>query len=215
MDPLEHHDPEALDAAVRLAGTIRWFDDGTHTNPPYDVIASVFEGCFDPAGKLYPGSRDRAYYSGRAMVWIHALAKHKSWEFSHSFPLSCGKYEVSGLDPDLRHLLHINRRGVFDKIDVVELLGIDREHTPSHAQWISDVLLQYPGAVRSVGIGWCGLGAFPDIHQTKITINMTLNRLLTWCIVLGPPPAGEALRIQNKSYDNSYFTLLITHSVLR
>ena len=99
-------DPEALDVAIRLAGTIRWFDGGTNTDPPYDFIVSTLEACFDPAGKLYPGSRDKAYYSGRAMVWIRVRAMHKSREFSRRFPPSYAKYEGLGLDPDLRHLLH-------------------------------------------------------------------------------------------------------------
>jgi len=64
-------DPEALDAAIRLAGTIRWSDDRTNVDPPYDMIVSTFRACFDLTRKLYPGSRDRAYYSGRAMIWKH------------------------------------------------------------------------------------------------------------------------------------------------
>ena len=61
-------DPEALHAAIRLAGEILWFDGGIDVDPPYDVIVSTFETCFDSTGRLNPGSRDRAYYSGRAMM---------------------------------------------------------------------------------------------------------------------------------------------------
>ena len=198
-------DPEALDAGVRLAGTIRWFDDGTNADPPYDMIASTFEACFDPAGKLYPGSRDRAYYSGRAMVWIWVLAMHKPREFSRRFPLPRAKYEGPGLDPDLRSLLRINERDVQRYVEVVRLLATDREHTPSHAQWASDVLLNFswcipPSVIRMDVLDW-----FPDAQQTEITINLTLNRLLMWCIALDSPPMEEALEVQKKSYDNSYF----------
>ena len=208
-------DPEALDAAVRLAGTIRWFDDGTDADPPYDFISSIFEGCFDPTGKLHPGSRDRAYYSGRAMVWIRALARRKSLEFSRRFPLFHPKYEGPGLDPDLRHLLRINQGAVFDDFDVVELFAIDPEHTPSHAQWISDVLLHFSWGSRTALIRWGALDQIPNARQTKITVNVILNRLLVWCIVLGSPPTEEALKVQNKSYDDPYFALLVTHSTLR
>ena len=196
-------DPEALDAAVRLAGTIRWFDDGANADPPYDLIASAFEACFDPSGKLYPGSRDRAYYSGRAMVWIRARAGCKSWEFSRRFPLSREKHEGPGLDPDLRHLLRINQGVVFGDFRVVGLLAIDPEHTPSHAQWVSDVLLHFSWGARSVVTRWGVLDRFPNVHQTKTTINVTLNRLLVWCVFLGWPPTEEALKVQKKSYDNS------------
>ena len=159
-------DPEALDTAVHLAGTIRWFDDGTNADPPYDVIASIFEACFDPAGKLYPGSRDRAYYSGRAMVWIRALARRKSRQFLHRFPLSQAKYEGPGLDPDLRHLLQISHDYVFDDPGFVGLLAITLEHTPSHAQWTSDVLLHFSWGIRSRLSHWDLLGRVPDAHQT-------------------------------------------------
>ena len=208
-------DPEALDTAVRLAGTIRWFGDGTDAYPPYDSIVSTFEACFDPAGKLYPGSRDTAYYSGRAMVWIHALARRKSREFSRRFLPSRAEYEGSGLDPDLRHILRINQGVVFNVSPSVRLFAIDPEHTPSHAQWISDVLLHYSWGNRSTLIHWGGLDRFPNVHHTNITINVTLNHLLVWCILLGSPPAEEVLAVQNKSYENSCFSLLITHSALR
>ena len=207
-------DPEALDAAVRLAGTIRWFDDGTNADPPYDFIASMFEACFDPTGKLYPGSRDRAYYSGRAMVWIRTLATRKSWPFSRNFPLSSEKYEGPGLDPDLRHLLRINQGAVFGTGRIVELLAIDPEHTPSHAQWISDVLLHFSCGAQSRLTRWGVLDWFSNVHQTKVTTNITLNRLLVWCVFLGSAPAEEALKVQNKSYDNSYFALLVTNTTI-
>ena len=58
-------DPEALNAAIRLAGTIRWFEDGIDVDLPDDSIVSTFEVCFDSSQKLYPESRDVAYYSGR------------------------------------------------------------------------------------------------------------------------------------------------------
>ena len=207
-------DPEALDAAVRLAGTIRWFDDGNNVDPPYDVITSIFEACFDSTGKLYPGSRDRAYYSGRAMVWIRALALRKPLEFSHRFPLSRAKYEGPGLDPDLRDLLRLNQDSNFDFVTHMGPLTIDREHTPSHVQWFSDVVLHSSWGTRFASMHWRALKWFPDVHQTNITINVTLNCLLVWCIVLGSPPAEEALKVQNKSYDNSYYVLLITHNTL-
>jgi len=101
-------DPEALDAAIRLAGTIRWFDDGINVDPPYDMIVSTFKACFDPTRKLYPGSRDRAYYSGRAIMWIRALAMCKSEEVRNAFPLLDKGYVALGSDHDLEHLLQVN-----------------------------------------------------------------------------------------------------------
>ena len=202
-------DPEALDAAIRLAGTIRWFEEGINGEPPYDSIVSTFEACFDLAGNLYPGSRDRAYYSGRAMVWIHTLAGCKSGEFARKFPLSLAQRGGPGVDPDLRHLLRVNQ-GVFaGDWHVAQLLTVDPGHTPSHAQWVSDVLLRRSWAARSdLGHGDV-LNWIPNSHETKaITpLNATLNRLLVWCIFLGSPPVEEALMVRNKSYGISYFAL--------
>jgi len=101
-------DSEALDTAIRLAGTIRWFEDGTNVEPPYDLILSTFEACFDSTGKLYPGSRDRAYYSGRAMMWIHTLAMCKSEEFASTFSRPITGYKTINIDSDLEHLLWVN-----------------------------------------------------------------------------------------------------------
>jgi len=127
-------DPEALDAAIRFAGMIRWFGDGINVDPPYDLIVSTFKACFDPTGKLYPGSRDRAYYSWRAMMWIHTLVMCKSEEFASTFPLPNTEYAASGIDPDLEHLLQANCVAWFSELCIALLLKIDSGYTPSHLQ---------------------------------------------------------------------------------
>jgi len=197
-------DQEALDAAVRLAGTIRWFDDGINVDPPYDLIVSTFEACFDLTGKLYPGSRDRAYYSGRAMTWVHALATCKSEEFGDRFPLRYTEYLAPGLDHDLEHLLRVNHpnntlRYIFD------LLEVSPEHTPSHSQWSSNVLLHLAWANRTRLNYMYFMGHIPRVRETKITLPLdaVLSRLLTWCILLDSPVEEEALKIRDKSYDIS------------
>ena len=101
-------DPEALDMAIRLAGNIRWFDDGVSAELPYGPIVSTYEACFDPAGDLYPGSRDRAYCSGQAMLWIHTLARCKSEPSALRFPLS-GEKKAQVICNDLGHILDTNR----------------------------------------------------------------------------------------------------------
>ena len=81
-------DQGALDATIRLAGEIRWFDNGTDVDLPYDLVVSTYEACFDSTGKLYPGSRDRAYYSGRAIVWIRTLSMCKIAGVCEQVPFS-------------------------------------------------------------------------------------------------------------------------------
>ena len=204
-------DPEALDAAIRLAGVVRWFDDGTNDNLPYDLIVSTYEACFDSARKLYPGSRDRAYYSGRAIVWIRTLAMCKSEEFASRFPPHDTAYKTRGLDPDLKNILQVNAWAW-----AIGQLTIDLEHTPSHSEWVSDVLLRHYWADRT-GLDPEGiLDRISDTIETNtsLPLNAILNRLLVWCIFLGLPAGEEVLEIQDKSYDTPIFTLQVTHSAL-
>ena len=198
-------DPEALDAAIRLAGEIRWFDDGTDVDLPYDLIVSTFEACFDSARTLYPGSRDRAYYSGRAMMWIHILATCKSWGFSRTFPLPRGRYTIPGPDPDLEHLLHISTMPANIGYRIGELLRINPGHTPPHSQWISNLLLHYSWTNQTWVDHEYILRRVSRTHETKTTVplNAKLNRLLMWCTFLGSPVEEAALRVRDKSYEIS------------
>ena len=209
-------DQEALDAAIRLAGEIRWFDNGTEVNLPYGLIVSTYEACFDSTGKLYPGSRDRAYYSGRAIVWIRTLAMCKSQGFASRFPFDTTEHAAPSLDPDLEHLLQAGLGNWPDEFRAVCLLKISPEHTPSHSQWISDVLLHYCWADRAKLDHQFVLYGISDAIEavTTIPLNVKLNRLLAWCIFLGLPAKEEVLKIRDKSYDTPVFTLQVTHNAL-
>ena len=208
-------DPEALEAAIRLAGTIQWFDDGINAEVPYGSIVSTFEACFDLSGKLYPGSRDMARYSGRVIVSIRGLARCKFGESEHEYPFPSTKHEP-GPDPDLRHLLYVDQVDLPDKDRVAWLLVIDPEHTPSHMQWASELLLGLSWATRLTLDYEAALDLIPIKHKAKVVIplNAILNRLLVWCIFLGSPPAEEVLKVRNKSCDTSYFVFQNTHSAL-
>ena len=200
-------DPEALDAAIRLAGTIRWFDDGINISPPYDLIVSVFEACFDSTRTLYPESRDRAYYSGQAIVWIHTLAMRKSEELARSFPLPSAKYTTRARDPDLEHLLQANRMVWNANYCIEWLLRINPDHTPSHSRRVSNLLLHYSWTNQTKLDHGHILDCVSATHETETTIplNAILNRLLVWCIFLGLHVEKEVLEIQDKLYDISCF----------
>ena len=197
-------DPEALDTAIRLAGMIRWFDDGTDVDPPYDVVVSAFEACFDSNRKLYPGSRDQAYYSGRAILWIHTLATCKSKAFEAPLFLPTAGYTAPGFDPDLKHLLDVSASWSIDSRFSYSLM-IHPGCTPSHSQWISNVLLHHSWAHRSLlGPPRYASGinepTVSGTHRATIPLNATLNCLLAWCIFLGSPVEEEALKVRDKSY---------------
>ena len=195
-------DPEALDAAIQLSGTIRWFEDGTDTEPPYALIISTFHACFGSNREVYPGSRDRAYYSGRAILWIHTLAVCKSEKFSHSFPLPAIQYTAPASDNDLTHLLDVNMSTSANLL-FVQLLRTDEGHTPSHSQWISNVLLHLSWAVHpSLDFHWIhGLRSL--MGNASIPLDAMLSRLLMCCNFLGVPVEEEVLKVQEKSCGTS------------
>ena len=210
-------DPEALDAAIRLAGEIRWFDDGVDINPPYDLIVSTFEACFDSTRRLYPGSRDRAYYSSRAILWIHALAACRSRELASRFPLSDVEFTTPAPDLGLEHLLLANHGLSSAYARIGQLLEFNQGYTHPHSQWTSNLLLHYSWAYRTELASEHNDFIFYWVsrtHETKITIplNTALNRLLVWCTLLGSPIGKEVLKVQNKSCDVScFFSFQVTH----
>ena len=193
-------DPEALDAAIRLAGIIRWFEGEADVKPIYDLIVFTFHSCFG-SSTLYPGLRNRAYYSGRAILWIHALAKCKSEEISWSFPLPEPRYTASASDSDLTHLLVTLQSGHYYYIS--RLLFFKERQTPSHSQWVSNLLLHLSSAGSSQFDS-----SYVKLHlwngDPSTSLDTTFNRLLMCCNLLGLPVGKEALKVQDKSYGVSF-----------
>jgi len=194
-------DPETLDAALLLAGEIQWLGCGVDLRPIFDLIITMFMSCFDPTRILYPGSRDRAYYSARAMLWINTLMMfHNRLQRIHSF-IPSGKYTTQVPDPDLEHLLGFISLDWGCSSDIKWLLRINPGCTPLHSQWISNLLLHY---FQTIVIK-IDPGLVSRAHEIKTTpLNAKLNHLLIWCTFLGSPVESEVLMIQNKSYAISY-----------
>ena len=195
-------DPEALDAAIRLAGTVQWFEGGLNVEPPYDQIISTLKGCFDSAGKVYPGSRDRAYHSAQAVLWIHICAMCVSEDFANRFPLPTILHDTTSLDPDLGELL-----GIYSPPDtypipiLVCMYIIDSEATPGHIQWTSNILLHLSWAKQTASDISNIFSLFSwDRDWGTVPSNAVLNRLLVSCICLGQPVKEEVLKIQAKLY---------------
>jgi hypothetical protein len=189
-------DPEALDAAIRLAATIRWFQDGLNTEPPYDLIISTLKGCIDFTGKIHPGSRGRAYSSAQAVLWIHVCAVCISEELALRFPLPVIYWDSTPLDPDLHY---------FDGQDIPELIsdmfvGILCGQ-PVHLQWISNVLLHLSWAKQSVPSAFSRIYTQQIVQcQATMSVETMLNYLLVASIFLGQPIDEEVLKVQDKSY---------------
>jgi len=212
-------DPEAIDAAVRLAGTVRWFEDGINVEPPYDTIVSIFEACFDSTKKVYPVLKDRAYFSLRTILWISALAKCKSPEFSQKFPLPASKLDTTTPDQDgLMHLIsvcHHSNNPDFTTPLFSALYNIPHEASYMHAQWTSNLLLHLSWTEQDNPKVFQFFGEFKATYHyddwDAIPLDAILNRFLVWCIFLGSPIEEEVLRIQDKSYVVPCFSLQVTH----
>ena len=193
-------DPEALDAAIRLAGTVRWFEDGLDVEPPYDQIVTTLKGCFDSTGEVYPGSRDRAYHCAQAALWIHVRALFVSVEFSKKFPLPTIDRDAASFDPDLRSLLGLCiSEGIPYLFHNLYFTGL--QVTPAHYQWISNLLLHLSWAMQGTSDTFEEL-SFSFLSPTggTIPLNAVLDRLLTSCIFFGWPVEQGWLKIQDKTY---------------
>ena len=192
-------DLEALDAAIRLAGIIWWFEDGIDMKPLYDLIVSTFHSCFG-SNVLYPELRNRAYYSGRAILWIHTLAVCKPEVSTQMFPLPTTQYTAPASDSDLTHLLFAFR-SIPHLPDTIRLFHIDKGHSHSHSQWISSLLLHLSWAAIAIS-------EFPSdslkLHLLDVDastpLDVTFNRLLMCCNLLRSPIGEEVLKMHDKSY---------------
>jgi len=223
-------DPESLDAAVRLAGTIRWFEEGIDVEPPYDMILSIFESCLDSTKKVYPGMKERAYYSIRAILWIYVLAGCKSPGRSHWFTLPV----VSGVgtpSDDLTHLLsisfHICPQTIFPRpvgsqsvgSHIISAYNIPHGVSYAHARWASNLLLHLTWIKldHQRTTGWFIQPTtqwYQYIDLNNIPLDATLNYFLVWCTLLGSLVEEEALKIQDKSYVISCFFFQVTHAAV-
>lgn len=194
-------DAEVLDVAIQLAAIVRWFEDGVTVEPPFDLLFSIFHACFDSTGRVYPGLRDRAYYSARAILWIHILAMCKSEDLTHRFSLPTIPFSSMSIDGNLSDLLCIYH-SLYPHSILCSWQHISTDITPAHTEWISNALLHLAWAKRNIpqeALHFTNVNSFPE-HWNLIPLNAALNHLLTWCITLDWPIDEEVLKIQDKSY---------------
>ena len=208
-------DPEAIDATIRFAGTIRWFEDGINPEPPYDVIVSTFKSCFDSSDKVYPGSMDRAYYSARAVLQIHVFAMCRPQEFVHMFPLPHISHNAGDPGQDLATVLSLCRFLQDGYIWDLYHNGLSQTVCPTHLRWTSNLLLQFAWTNRSTGSTY-----YLDINPIQLKCEswdeflpaIVPNCLLIWCIILGGHIDENVLRIEDKSCVMFYILPLEMHT---
>jgi len=177
-------DPEAINSAMRLASTVRWFEGDVDVDPPYDIILFSFQACFDLNDVLYPGMRDRAFVSGKALIQIHACAALRSNGLKYpiaEFPWGCSPKEVH------RFATQVNSSA-----------GKDVSETPANMLWMSALLVKMarlpPGSYPQGGIDHASHGRLGASRA------MDGNILLAWYLTLGGRVEEETLWADNKSY---------------
>ena len=194
-------DPEAIDSAIRLAGTIRWFDGKFDVDPPFELIVSTFEACFDPARNLYPGMRDRAYLSGCAILQINMCARLRSHECASSYPIPSVSWgHVVSTDGDLGCVVSMLK-------DLGPSAGSDGYAfgpiCDADSLWISNLFVDLARVYKTPS---------PDISRLLYTIRTThhqavnANLLLAWYVFLGGNVEEETFWAVDKSYVPSHYS---------
>jgi hypothetical protein len=199
-------DPEAIDSAIRLAGTIRWFNGDPNQDPPFDLIVSIFEACFDSAKQLYPGMRDRAYFSARAILQINTGARARPRERASKYPIpAVSLNSVQHTDPDLHHVIRMLKCTSGPGKPALEF---PREGTNTHAHslWMSNLFVDLTrmGPNPTLRSYASYLSAASTNHQAMIA-----NTLLLWYMFFGGHVEEETIWAFDKSYAVVSFPFLL------
>ena len=200
-------DPEAIDAAIRLAGTIRWFDGDSDHDLPYGVIVSTFEACFSTTKGLYPGMRDRAYFSAQAILQINMGARAQSYQHASKYPIpKISSSSFQNTDPDLHHaicMLECNS----DKGRPTFNFPSGGTNSHAHSLWVSKLLVDVTHT-----------GQNPTLKSYKSYLSMAFvnnqaviaDILLMWYMLLGGCVEEETFWAADRSYvlvSLSFFSL--------
>jgi hypothetical protein len=200
-------DPEAIDSAIRLASTIRWFDGDSDHGPPFEFIVSIFEACLDSNNQPYPGMRDRAYFSAQAILQINAGARAQSHERASTSPtpaVSLGTFQHT--IPDLHRVIHMLERNLDHGKPTLDFPKSTNIYT--HSLWVSALFLDLtrvdPNQIL-ISYESCLSAAAAD-HKATIA-----NILLMWYVFLGGHVEGETFWATDKSYVPVSPSFLSTH----
>jgi len=190
-------DPEAIESAIRLAGTVRWFTGDPNQVPPYDLVVSTFEACFDSTKQLYPGMRDRAYFSARAILQINTGARAQSHsERASNYPIPFVSSSSSQhIDPDLHHVIHMLE---CTSGTCRPTLNFPRgTNTHAHSLWMSNLFVDLTRAGPNPT-----LESYRSYLSAAVTNHraMIANTLLMWHMFLGGHIEEETFWAVDKSY---------------
>ena len=194
-------DREAIDAAIRLAGTIRWFEGEVDTEPPYSMIVSTLKSCFDSSSKLHPGSMDQAYYSARAVLQIRFFTTQRTPEFIRKFRPPRIVANAGELGGDLLAIFWLYQDLYSGPSPTRQVLS--PMFSPTHLKWASNLLLRHAWAEHHAW-GTFSLDTDSIMSETQfwdeLPSAVVFDRLLVWSILLGGHIDKSILMIEDKSY---------------
>lgn len=189
-------DPEAIDSAICLAGIIRWFDGDPDQDPPFDFVASAFEACFDSTKQVYPGMRNRAYFSARAILQISVRARAHSTEHAHKYRIPGALSFAEHTDPDLCNILSMLKDGFNN--DRPSLHFPDAGTcTHTHSLWMSNLFLDIAHMGPNPTLIFYGSPLSAAVADNQA---MIANILLMSYMFLGGQVGEEIFWAVDKSY---------------
>lgn len=131
-------DPEVMDVALRQFMSIQWHAGVPPAASPNQLTA-LYRDCFDYRNSLLPGSRDRAYTSGRALVhlYIQSLCASRDMLSDSGLPIDLPTFFTGDADAvSLSSILTgIARGNPFQGFYMLEGMSMQ------HFCWISDLCL--------------------------------------------------------------------------
>ena len=190
-------DSEAIYSAVRLAGTIRWFNGDADHDPPFDLIVSAFEACFDSTEQLYPGMRDQAYFSARAILQISLRARVQSRECASKYSIPEVSSNISQYpDPDLCHVIRMLQCNFDSDRPTLDFPRVGA-NSHNHLLWMSNLF---------VDLTRMGPNPFLQSYESYLSAAITNHQamiadtLLMWYMSLGGCIEEETSWAIDKSY---------------
>ena len=131
-------DPEVMDVALRQFMSIQWHAGVPLAASPHQLTA-LYRDCFDYRNTLLPGSRDRAYASGRALVqfYVQSLCASRDTLPESDLPIDLPTFFTGDADTvSLSSILTgIARGNPFQGFYLLEGMSTN------HLCWISDLSL--------------------------------------------------------------------------
>ena len=204
-------DPEAIDSAIRLAGAIRWFDGNVDVDPPFEFVVSTFKECFDSTKRVYPGMRDRAYFSARAILQISARARTQSPQCALEYPIpTISPGSSQDTDPDIHSILRTLELNSDPSKPTLDF-PMGGANTHAHLLWMSNLFVEltHVGPNPTLVSYESYLSAATSNHQAAVA-----NTLLMWCMLLGGHIDKETFWAADKSCVNVMCSSLSAYSTL-